>query len=310
MKYEILECCQFSQFNLNIFQNNITFSIFINIYFNDLDKWIKYKIYTLTQPLFYQHNKNYHQLFYQVKKRTKQPERSGKTSKKYKIVQKNLTKLEEKKTKIISFSIQQTNYFRSFNDWVIGIKGEKFLIEKLRIEINHFLIIYLKQRVHSIKIKTIVLPHKRIKFVGYRMSFLKNQKINYCTQYSDTMDYQENLKKKFNIPIDFIFQKMKKEGYIKKLIPYYQSLGKINYTGSESMIIIKHFAQVWRGLLNYYAECDNLFKLQYIHYNLYLSFIITLNHTHRSNIETIVMKHGKMLRIFKYGVTINFPYKM
>ena len=165
-------------------------------------------------------------------------ERSGKTSKKYKIVQKNLTKLEEKKTKIISFSIQQTNYFRSFNDWVIGIKGEKFLIEKLRIEINHFLIIYLKQRVHSIKIKTIVLPHKRIKFVGYRMSFLKNQKINYCTQYSDTMDYQENLKKKFNIPIDFIFQKMKKEGYIKKLIPYYQSLGKINYTGSESMIII------------------------------------------------------------------------
>lgn len=309
LKYETLEYYQFFQLNLNIFQNNITFTIFINIYFNELDNWIKYKIYALTQPLFYQHGKNYHQFFCQVKKKTKQSQDLEKTSKKYKIIQKKLTRLEEKKTKIISFSTQQTNYFRSFNNWVIGIRGEKFLIEKLKIETNHFLIVHLKQKIHSIKIKTIISPHKKTKFIGYRMSFLNNQKLNDCTQYSNSMRYQENLKKNFEIPTNFIFQKMKKEGYIKKLVSYYQSFDKINYMGSESMRIIKYFAQIWRGLLNYYAECNNLFKLQYVHYNLYLSFIMTLNRTHYSNMEIIVMRHGKMLRTFKYGVTINFPYK-
>lgn len=310
LRYEALEYCQFFQSNLGTFQKSITLSIFINIYFNELDNWIKYKTCLLTQPLFHRHDKISDQSFYQVKKKVKQKQKLNKTSKKYKIIQKKLTSLGRKESKITDFSKQQINYFRSLNNWVIGIKGDKFLIEKLKIEINHFLIIYLKQRIYSTKIRAVVLPYKKVKFVGYQMCFLNNRKTYYCIQYSNKTNHPERLKIKFNVPISFIFQKMEKESYLRKLTPDYQSSSKINYMGSEKIITIKHFTQVWRGLLNYYSECNSSSKLQSIHYNFYLSFIVTLSYTHSSNIKMILTKHGRMLKTFKNGIIINFPYRI
>lgn len=310
LRYEALEYCQFFQSNLGTFQKSITLSIFTNIYFNELDNWIKYKICLLTQPLFHQHDEISDQLFYQVKKKVKQKRKLNKTSKKYKIIQKKLTRLERKESKIIDFSKQQISYFRSLNNWVIGIKGDKFLIEKLKIEINHFLIIYLKQRIYSTKIKAVILSYKKVKFVGYQMCFLNNRKTNYCIQYCNKTNHSESLKIKFNVPLSFIFQKMEKESYLRKLTRDYQSSSKINYIGSEKIITIKHFAQVWRGLLNYYSECNSSSKLQYIHYNFYLSFMVTLSYTHSSNIKMILTKHGRMLKTSKNGIIINFPYKI
>lgn len=291
LKYEIIEDYQFSQSDSNIFQRHIPFSIFTDIYFNELDNWIRYKIDTSKLLLIYKYDKIDDQLF-------------SKAQKKSKVTQRVFSNFESLLPNNTCFSRQQIKYFRYYSYWSIRVKGEQFLIKKLKIEISHFLIICLKQTIYSIK--TINLPYDRIKFIGYHLYFLKNQKINYYIQYFNKISYQQQLRIKFDIPINLIFQKMEKKGYIRKLTLCYGSTSKINYIGSENIIVIKHFTQVWRGLTYYYSACNNSTKLQHIYCSLYLSSILTLSYKYNSNIKIILRKYGKTLTVFKIGITISF----
>lgn len=312
LRQEICQYSQFDQFNKGGLNKKIIFSIFTNIYFNELDNWVEYKTHQLTQVLTCHYVIPYEQLLYKTNKKTKQIQRLNKTAKKYKIIQKKLISLEQKKIQIINIYKQQIQikYFRYLNNWVIGMKGEQFLIETLKIEINYFLLIYLKQTLNSIKLTTINLSRNEIQFMGYQIHFLNNRKINNYKQYFDKMGYQKNFRIKFHIPTDFIFRKMEKEGYIKKFTTCYQPISKIHYIQLENIIILKHFTQIWRGLLNHYSECNNLSKLQSIHYNLYLSFIMTLKDRYCVNIKILFAKYGKTFIVFKNGMAINFPYKI
>lgn len=312
LRHEIWQYNQFDQFNKDILNKKTIFSIFTNIYFNELDNWVGYKTHQLTQVLTCPYAITYEQLLYQTNKKTKQIQKLNKTAKKYKIIQKKLISLEQKKIKIIKTYKQQIQikYFRYLNDWIIGMKGELFLIETLKIEINYFLLIYLKQTLNSIKLTTINVSRNEIQFMGYQIYSLNNRKINNYKPYFDKMSCQKNFRIEFHIPTGFIFRKMEKEGYIKKLTTCYQSISKIHCIQLENIIILKHFTQIWRGLLNHYSECNNLSKLQLIHYNLYLSFIMTLKDRHCVNIKILFAKYGKTFIVFKNGMAINFPYKI
>ena len=308
LKHEVLKYYQFSQSNLEIYQETNTLSIFTNIYFNEFDNWVKYKIHTLNQSLIYQKNKIYNQLLYQVKKEIKQPKRLDRILKKHRISQKDLVKFRRKE-KSANFCKQQVNYFRSFSNYIIGMKGKEFLNIILKIEINHVLIIHLKQQVNFIKATP--LRYKKVNFIGYYVYFLNNQKINYCMQYNKRVYHLGNLKIKCSIPISFMSQNIGKKNCIKELNYNYKLFSKIHYMEFENILILKYFAKIWRGLLNYYSDHKKFYIIEPVHCNLYLSFIETfLVYTYDLNIKTVLVKHGKMLKIFKNDITINFPYKI
>lgn len=312
LRYDIWQYDQFYPSNIDILNKKIIFSIFTNIYFNELDSWVEYKIHQLTRPLTSQYRIIYEPLLYQGNKKTKQLQRLNKTAKNYKLIQKKLISLEQKKIKITSNCERQIKikYFRYLNNWVIEIKSKQFLLETLKIEVDYFLLISLKQALNPRKLKSIDLSHNEIQVMGYQIYFLKNRKIINYSQYFDKTNYQKKFRIKFNMPTNFIFQKLEKKGYIKKLTTYYHSISKIDYIQFESIIILKHFTQIWRGLLNYYSGCNNSSKLQLIHYNLYLSLIMTLKDRCCLNIKILFAQYGKTFIVFKNNTAINFPYKI
>ena len=309
LKYEALKNCQFFQFNLDIYQKHVILSIFMDIYFNEFDNWINYKIYVLNQPSSYSKKKIYSQLFYQTENEFKQQQKLNKSSEKYIVFQKNLVKFNRGEKTNIDLYNQQISYFRLFANWIIGLKGKKNLNSLIKVEINHFLIIYLKQQMSLIKVKIVSSSYKKVNFINYYIHFLNSQKINNYTQYYNELNYFENSKVKCSIPINFIYQNMRKNSYSQKFIHNYELFCNINYIERKNIIIIKYFVQVWVGLLNHYLGCKNSSRLQDIHYNLYLLFIKTLISTYKLNIKTIFIKHGKILKIFKDDISINFPYK-
>ena len=157
--------------------------------------------------------------------------------------------------------------------------------------------------------KILKIINKSLNFINYYIHFLNSQKINNYTQYYNELNYFENSKVKCSIPINFIYQNMRKNSYSQKFIHNYELFCNINYIERKNIIIIKYFVQVWVGLLNHYLGCKNSSRLQDIHYNLYLLFIKTLISTYKLNIKIIFIKHGKILKIFKDDISINFPYK-
>ena len=96
---------------------------------------------------------------------------------------------------------------------------------------------------------------------------------------------------------------------IKKL-KYYNVFSNINHMESESVTITKYFVQIWRGLFNYCSNCKRFCRTEHVHCSLYLLFIETLVCIYDLSVKIILMKHGRMLKISKNDVTVNFPYKI
>ena len=154
------------------------------------------------------------------------------------------------------------------------------------------------QIIPFLKRRVINLVTNKINFLGYEIFFSTNLKINLGNNNNNIMyNYTHQIKPilKLNIPINFILKIIEEKGYSKKLINSYYSIGKLNYTTLEDIIIIKHFIKFWLGLVNYYSGCDNILILQYVHYILNLSCALTLSHRHQLNIKKIFSNYKTIL---------------
>jgi RNA-directed DNA polymerase len=311
LKCGVLRQGQFTRSSFGVLQGNITYSILVNIYFNELDEWVGKKANMLYQPSTEQRNKKYKQLFYQIAKRAEQMQKLEKKSNKYKVLLKELKALKIERAKISSLATQQIQieYVRYANDWIIGIKGNQTLAKELKVEVSHFVMVRLKQVVHPAKIKIIDLRSRKVKFLGYEIYLARNRKISSYNGSDTRTTHRTNPRLRFDIPMDSILQKMEEKGYIKKLVKGYRSISKANYTPLEDIAIVKNFAQVWEGLSNYYSGCTNFSKLQYIHYLLHVSCAMTLSHRHRSSTKKILAKHGKTLKVSNNNISTSFPYR-
>lgn len=103
--------------------------------------------------------------------------------------------------------------------------------------------------------------------------------------------------------MDSILKQMEDNGYVKKSGKGYRSTSKAHYTILEDRLIVEHFAQVWRKLVNYYSGCTNL---KYIYSLLYISCAMTLSHRHRSTTKKIFSKHRKTLQVFDGDFSTSF----
>lgn len=203
----------------------------------------------------------------------------------------------------LSFKIE---YVRYINDWMIGIKGNQILAKELKIEISHFIMTYFKQPINSAKIEIIDLRSGKVEFVRYEIYKLRNMKVNSLTKFN--IRHKKNDRLRFDIPMNFVLQKIKEKGYIKKLVKGYRSISKVDYTTLNDITIIKHFAQIWKEFFNYYSNCSNRSKLQYIYSLLHISCAMTLSHRHRSSIKKIFNKYGKFFRTNFGKYRIEFIY--
>ena len=311
LKCGVLRQDQFTRSNFGAPQNGSISSIFANIYFNQLDEWVEEKATMLQQPRTNQRNKKYKQLSYKIGEKAKQIQNLDKKSKEYKILLKELKALKKKRNKAPSIVMKEVliDYVRYTDDWMIGIKGDKALVKKLKAEVSDFVKVSLQQTLHPTKIKIKNLRSGKALFLGYEIYLSRNQKISPCIESDNRTTRKTNPMLRFDIPIDSVLRRMEERGYIKKLVKGYRSISKASYTTIEDIAIVKHFAQVWRRLSNYYSGCTNLSKLQYIHDLLHLSCAMTLSHRHRSSTKKIFAKHGKTLKIFNNKTSTSFPYR-
>lgn len=309
IKYEVLPQKNLIWSKFGIPQKNILSVIFINIYYNELDKWLREKIKILNQRHVNQQNRNYKKLCYYTNKKIDQLKTLDKRLKIYKIFLKELKIIKSKKVKInnLLFKPIQIEYVRYKNNWIVGIRGSQFLAKQLRIEVNLFSSIKLKQIIYPIKTKIINLWTGKVNFLGYEIYFLQNEKSNTFIYPRTEIINTLNFKLQFDIPINLILKIMEKRGYIKNFVNGYRSISKINYTTFNDTVIIKYFMQVQARLINYYSGCNNITKLQFINYLLQLSCAMTLTHKHQSSIKKILLKYGKLLILPNSNFKTYFP---
>ena len=312
LKSSVFQQQQSVNSSLNMPPKNTIYSIIINIYYSELDKWIKKKTIMSIQSHIKLYTQKSKQLSYQIGKRIEQKKKLKKKSKDYEIVLKEIKILKKKRITIFNSTKKSISieYCRYINDWLIGIKGNQIIAKELKAEICKFIMIGLKQTLYSIHTKIIDLNSEKFKFLAYEIYFSRNRKFSYYTKSDTRIKYSTNLKLKLDVPINSILQRMENKGYIKKLVKGYRPISKANYTTLEDKLIVSHFAQVWKKIANYYSGCNNIIKLKYIHYLLYISCAMTLSHRHKSSISKIFTKHGKTLTVFNHNnISINFPYR-
>ena len=169
-------------------------------------------------------------------------------------------------------------------------------MRQLRIEINLFVSLNLKQIIYPIKINSINLWIDKINFLGYEIYFPQNEKFN-----------EINLSLQFNIPLNLTLKMMEKKGYIKNFFNGYRSVSKTNYITLNDILVLRHFIQVQMGITSYYSECTDITKLQFINHLLSLSCIMTLTHKHQSSIKKIFKKYEKLLILPKNKTNFFFP---
>ena len=282
--------------DFNNFQKNILKSIIIDIYYNKLDKWVQKKV--LKDSKINQRNQKYKKLVYQIDKIKEQIKKLNKNSQEYNILLQALEILKNEKIKIMKLKMKdiKIKFFHFTSSWIGIISGNKVLATKTKSEINYFVEIKLIQIIPFLKRRVINLVTNKINFLGYKIFFSTNLKINLGNN-NIMYNYTHQIKPilKLNIPINFILKIIEEKGYSKKLINSYYSICKLNYTTLEDIVIIKHFIKFWLGLVNYYSGCDNMLILQYIHYILNLSCALTLSHRHQLNIKKIFSDYKNIL---------------
>lgn len=311
LKPIVLQQMKGSYSNFYVPQESILFSIIADIYYNEFDKWLQKKRKMLKEPRTTSRDYKYKQMFYQIYKIRKYLQKLHKKSKGYKIIAKELKILKKERAKISSLARKciQIEYVRYANHWMIGISGNKVLVNQLRADATYFIKVGLKQKNYSIKTKVTDLRVDKAKFLGYEIYLVRNREINPYIYLRTRKTLRTNPQLGFDIPIHSILKKMEERGYIKKSIKGYRSISKVSHTVLEDILIVAHFTHILIGLVNYYSGCTNLTKLQSIHYFLYLSCAMTLSHRHRSSMKKIFAKYGKSLNIYYGKVKISFPYQ-
>jgi RNA-directed DNA polymerase len=311
LKCGVLRQGQFTRSSFGVLQGSIVSQIFANIYFNELDEWVEEKANMLNQPRIDQRDQKYKQMCYQIGKRAEQMQKLDKKSKEYKILLKELKTLKKERVKVPSLATKeiQIEYVRYADDWMIGIKGDQNLAKELKAEVSQFMKARLKQTIHPTKTKITDLRSGKARFLGYEIYLPRNRKISPYNGSGTRTTCRINPRLRFDIPMDSVLQRMEDRGYSKKLAKGHCSVSKASYTTLEDIVIVKHFAQVWRGLANYYSGCTNLAKLQYIQYLLHMSCAMTLSHRHRSSTKKIFAKYGKTLTVSNGNISTSFPYR-
>jgi len=303
---------------LGVPQGSIVAPIYANIYFNELDKWVRQKAGQVFEKKLNARNPEHRKLESRIGKLSKQLEGVGRNSQEHKELVRQIKGLIQLRNQTPSLLEQgiETRYVRYADDWIIGVRGPKRIANEIKNELQSFLKFHLKQELHPSKTKITNLSSGKVSFLGYDIFLPRNKKIGKDKKEGGKQTMRRSSPTlRFHLPVDLVIKRMKERGYItydknNKIRP----ISKGCYTPLEDVVIVNHFRSVWLGLNNFYSGSTNRSHLQYIYYLLHISCAMTLAHRHRSSVSKIMKKHGKRLEIIDKTVNppkkvTEFPYK-
>ena len=297
-------------------QGSIVSPMLANIYYHELDEFIKEIMVNTTTPKVDRKNLKsaaYKSLEYQISKVRKEmllhkqqsPTRQ-KLAKKMKFLRKKRLDTPASKSKVI-----RIEYVRYADDWMIGIAGDRNLAITIKEKVDNFMNITLDQKLNPIKTKVTDLKEGNVSFLGYEIFLPRNCPIAGHKGKGVRTIRRGQPKLRFDIPVVKVTQRYVEKGYLKSLKNGIRPISRSPYTVLEDHVIVSHYRSLWLGIFNYYSGCTNRGRLQYIHYLLHMSCAMTLGHRHRMSCSKIFKKHGKGLtvKIPHTDKTVSFPYK-
>lgn len=298
-------------------QGSIVSPIMANIYFHELDDYVKTLKAQLETPMTerkYLKSKGYKALEYKINKIHKEMRNLTPQSLERKNLSKVLNTLRSERLNTIGLKdkIIRIEYVRYADDWMIGVSNDKALALKIQTLIADFMKNNLKQILHPTKTKLTDIRKGNAHFLGYELFLPRNRPISRYNNGKGVVTIRRGQPElRFDIPVLKITEKYVERGYLMKLENGIRPISKASYSVLEDHVIIKHYRSVWLGLLNYYSGCTNRGRLQYIHYLLHMSCAMTLGHRHRMSCSAIFAKYGKHLTVKAPSVvgTVSFPYK-
>lgn len=301
-----------SQFSVGVPQGSIVSPILYNIYFHELDVWVKQK----AKELYRAPSKcsEYKRIEKLISKYSKQMQTLRKDSDKHKNLLKELKTARNLRSNIPSqkHTRIEVAYVRYADDWMIGVSGEKEIAQKLLYEVKSFFKESLNQKLHPENTKITDLRKDKARFLGYEI-FLPAKNPVTSTTFSGTNTRRRgNPKLRFDIPVNELVSKMVKKGYVSRLKKGVRPISKSSYVTLEDHVIVNNFRSVCLGILNFYSGCNQPKRLQYIHYLLHMSCAMTLAHRHRTSSKQIFTKHGQRLTVKipnNSKKTVSFPYR-
>jgi len=313
LKCGIIDGKLLSYSTMGIPQGSIVSPILANIYYHEMDLWVREKVTQLNHPGSKLRSSEYKKLEHSISKISKELKELPKNSKEYKEMVKLLKSKRELRNSVPSLKDKsiEIHYVRYADDWMLGIKGKRELALKLKEEMSEFLKTSLKQDLHPEKTKITNIREGKATFLGYEIYLPLKKNVTVCLNKGTRTLRRTNPMLRFDIPVDNVLKGMIERGYIMRTEYGIRPISKQSYTSLDDETIVAHFRSVWVGISNYYAGCTNLGRLQYIHYLLKLSCAMTLGHKHQMSVSKIFAKYTRELRVELYQQnstkTITFP---
>ena len=303
-----------SYFSVGVPQGSIVSPILSNIYFHELDVWVKQKAKELYSAPSKLRSSEYKRIEKRIAKYSKQMQKLRKDSVEHKNLYKELK--AARKLRLTTPSQKHTRievvYVRYADDWMIGVSGDKEIAQKLLYEVKVFFNETLNQKLHPKKTKLTNLRKGKAYFLGYEIFLPANNPVTSSVFSGTNTRRRGNPKLRFDIPVNDLISKMVSRGYISRLKKRVRPISKSSYASLEDHVIVNHFRSVCLGILNFYSDCNQSKRLQYIHYLLHMSCAMTLAHRHRTSSKKIFTKHGQRLTVKipnSENKTVSFPYR-
>lgn len=297
-------------------QRSIVSPILANIYYNELDEFVKTLKIKYETPVSERNNLKSSAskaLEYKIRKisRTLRHHESHSQERQNLIKELKTLRAERLKTNGLKDKKIRLEYVRYADDWMIGVAGDRKLTSKIKEEVSIFAKEILAQIVYPNKTKITNIRKGNAQFLGYEIFLPKNRPISIYKGKGVRTIRRGQPQLRFDIPIRKVTKRYVERGYLKQLSKGVRPISKASYAALEDHVIVSHYRSLWLGLKNYYSGCTRRGRLQYFHYLLHMSCAMTLAHRHRMSSKKIFKKHKKTLtvKIKDTGKTVSFPYK-
>ncbi len=274
-------------------QGGIVSPILANIYLNEFDNWIeKVMLEKYNNGKRKQSNPEYNRYNAEIAKCYAVGDTE--TARKLKIQRRNVPSVDTHDD-----NYRRLRYVRYADDFILGFTGPKSEAEEIKTEIDKFLSNELKLTLSAEKTLITHAGTKAARFLNYEIRAQKAD--DYIADGRRTVNGVIGL----YIPKDVIDKKC--ADYMKNG----KTIHRDDLLRDDDFSIVSRYQSEYRGIVQYYALAQNLYRLARLHWIMEGSLLKTLAYKHRSTMlkmkrkyqaETVDNKTGKTLKCLKVVV--------
>jgi group II intron reverse transcriptase/maturase len=191
-------------------------------------------------------------------------------------------------------------YVRYADDWILALTCNKMEAELIKEKISEFLKNHRKMSLDEEKTK-ITHASKGYKFLGFEIRLnIQKPKLKRVLLKDKNGNYSRPLKRttsrKITVEPDSkrILNRMK---LLKFCNSEYEPRGKAAWTVYNEFQIVEKYAQIFRGIYNYYEPCERLTRLSFISYILQYSCAKTLAKRKKISIRKIFKEYTTKMNV-------------